>query len=659
MSSTVALEQRSKDARILFRKEHGRICERTDRLIAFIMCLQWPAAIASAVWMSPSRMAGNEMAPHPHLLAAIYLGGLITLPPVALALLRPGMISTRHILAACQMLMSGLLIHISGGHLETHFHVFGSLAFLAFYLDWPVLVTATLVTLLNHGLMGYFMPISLFGTALDAAWRFAEHILWVIFCDVFLVTSCVRSIAGLKASATREADQEVLLQQAYHDALTGLGNRLCMQEVLTKLLSRSPMQSTSFTFLSIDLDGFREVNDSLGRQAGDAVLTEVATRLRGEIRTHDTLVRIGGDEFALVLPQCCEAADAESISARIVACLGQPIYYESHTIKIGASVGICLYPEAGTNIADLFHHADLALYKARESGRGGYHLFDRSMRDEVLLQMSLEHRLRTAVEDETLEVHYQPLVSTLGALLGFEALLRWNDAVHGFVSPATFIPLAEKTALIIPLGRWVLRQACLQAAQWHRSGNRLVKISVNVSAVQLADADFVTMVCATLRETDLPPELLDLELTESILIKDHQNTLLTLGLLRNLGVQLSIDDFGTGYSSLSYLRNLPVNRLKIDRCFVADIESSTDARVLIEGMIDMARSLHLRVVAEGVETAGQMAILADAGCDEIQGYYISKAIRPDAATRLVVNSQTLARGAAPSRNLAFLEPLAG
>lgn len=659
MSSIVAGEQRSRDASILFRKEHARICERTDRLIAFIMCLQWPAAIASAVWMSPFSMTGSGRAPHPHLLAAIYLGGLITIPPVSLAWLRPGLTATRHILAACQMLMSGLLILISDGHLETHFHIFGSLAFLAFYLDWPVLVTATLVTVLNHGLMGYLMPASLFSTALDAHWRFAEHILWVIFCDVFLITSCVRSIAGLKASATREADQEVLLQQAYHDALTGLGNRLCMQEVLTELLSRGPMQDTTFTFLSIDLDGFREVNDSLGRQAGDAVLTEVAARLRREIRTHDTLVRIGGDEFALVLPQCCETVDAETISARIVACLGEPIYYESHTINIGTSVGICLYPEAGTNIADLFHHADLALYKARENGHSGYHLFDTSMRDEVLLQMSLEHRLRAAVRDEALEVHYQPLVNTHGALLGFEALLRWNDAVHGFVSPSTFIPLAEKTALIIPLGKWVLRQACLQAAQWHRSGNRLVKISVNVSAAQLADTGFVPIVCATLRETDLPPQLLDLELTESILIKDHQNTLQTLGLLRNLGVQLSIDDFGTGYSSLSYLRNLPVHRLKIDRCFVADIESSTDARMLIAGMIDMARSLHLSVVAEGVETAGQMAILADAGCDEIQGYYISKAIHADAATRLVISSQALSREPASSRKLTFLEPLAG
>ena len=654
-----AVEQRSKDAEVLFREEHRRICVRTDRLIALIMCIQWPAAIASACLISPLTWNGSEAAAHPHLIAAIYLGGLITIPPVALACLQPGRVATRHILAACQMLMSGLLIHISGGHIETHFHVFGSLAFLSFYLDWPVLVTATLVTLLDHGLMGYFYPVSLFGASVGATWRFAEHILWVVFCDIFLITSCLRSIAGLKAAAAREANQEVLLHQAYHDALTGLGNRLRIQEVLGALLERASMQGTAFTLLTIDLDRFKEVNDTLGHQVGDAVLTEAAARLRNQIRVHDTLARMGGDEFALLLPQCAHAADANQIGVRIIECLNLPFYYESHTISIGASIGICLYPEGGSSIADLFHHADLALYKVKKNGRNACQLFDSSMRDETLLQMSLEHRLRAAVKEETLQVHYQPLVDVHGALLGFEALVRWNDAVHGSVSPADFIPLAERSSLIIPLGSWVLRQACMQAAHWHHSGNDIVKMSVNVSAVQLAHLDFVTVVCATLRETGLPPELLDLELTESVLIQDHENTVATLGLLRKLGVRLSIDDFGTGYSSLSYLRNLPVHRLKIDRSFVTDIESSHEARMLIQGMIEMARSLHLSVVAEGVENAGQMAILAEAGCDEIQGFYISKAMPDDAATSLLSNSRLLASAPSGARPPIILEPIAG
>lgn len=639
MKALSVMQERSKDAVVLFRNERRRICERTDRLIAFIMCIQWPAAVLAAFWVSPGMCTHSGEGAHPHLTTAIFLGGFITVLPVALACLRPGAKYTRHIIAACQMMMSSLLIHISGGQIETHFHVFGSLAFLSFYLDWPVLLTATLVILLIHGWMALYHPMSLFGTAMHAHWRCLEHILWVVFCDVFLVTSCLRSVAGLKAAAKREADQEVLLHQAYHDALTGLGNRLRIQEVLADLLNQAPMSKTSFTLLTIDLDRFKEVNDTLGHQVGDAVLTEVATRLRRQLRDQDTLARMGGDEFALVLPQCSNAAHAESIGARIVDCLNQPMHYETHTISIGASVGICLYPDAGTNIADLFHHADLALYKVKKNGRNGYHLFDSSMREETLLQMSLEHRLRTAIKEEKFEVHYQPLVNTQGVLLGFEALLRWNDEVHGQVSPADFIPLAEKTSLIIPLGKWVLKQACSQAAIWHQAGNKVVKMSVNVSAVQLSHHDFVSTVCNTLKETGLPPEWLDLELTESVLVHDHENTLSTLDLLRKVGVQLSIDDFGTGYSSFSYLRNLPVHRLKIDRSFVTDIHSSPEARLLIQGMIDMARSLHLSVVAEGVESADQLAILAEAGCDEIQGFYISRAVPKAAANCLIANSR--------------------
>ncbi len=659
MKALAAGQQRSKDAFVLFRNECRRVWERTDRLFALLMCIQWLAAIAAALLISPTTWSGSVASVHPHVIAAIYLGGLVTIPPVLLACMRPGMMYTRHTIAACQMLMSGLLIHISGGQIETHFHVFGSLAFLSFYADWPVLVTATLTILLDHGWMAYFYPVSLFGTAIHSNLRFVEHVLWVVFCDIFLITSCLRSVAGLKASAKREADQEVLLHQAYHDALTGLGNRLSMQEVLTELLSRTNMRATTFTLLTIDLDRFKEVNDTLGHQVGDAVLAEVAARLRRLIRSHDTLARMGGDEFALVLPQCSAAADARCIGMRVVECLGQAMYYGVHTINIGASVGICLYPEGGSNMIELFHHADLALYKAKKNGRNGVYVFDSKMRDETLLQMSLEHRLRAAVMEEKLEVHYQPLVNTQGALLGFEALLRWNDEVHGYVSPAQFIPLAEKSSLIIHLGNWVLKQACSQAAQWHNAGNKIVKISVNVSAVQLAHPNFVATVCNILGETGLPPELLDLELTESVIVGDHNNTFSTLNLLRKLGIQLSIDDFGTGYSSFSYLRNLPVHRLKIDRSFITDIESSNEARLLIQGMIDMARSLQLCVVAEGVENAAQLAILAEAGCDVIQGFYISKAVPGAAANRLMANKKSLLSGGAETmRSPIVFEPIA-
>lgn len=269
----------------------------------------------------------------------------------------------------------------------------------------------------------------------------------------------------------------------------------------------------------------------------------------------------------------------------------------------------------------------------KKTGRSGVLVFDEKMRTETMLQMSLEHRLRMAVHDERFEVHYQPIVDKTARVLGFEALLRWPDAVHGQFSPAEFIPIAERPGLIVPLGNWVLRQACAQAATWQKERAEAIKMAVNVSSAQLAQEGFVTIVLATLQETGLSPEQLDLELTESVLIENHGQTRETLELLRKFGVHLSIDDFGTGFSSLGYLRELPVHTLKIDRAFVTDWEHSDEARLLARGMIDMAHSLQLRVVAEGVETQGQMQILVEAGCDQIQGFHISRALPAEGAAR--------------------------
>lgn len=629
----------STEARSIFTREHERICKRTDRLIAYLMLLQWPGAIVASLLISGRTWDGGVSRIHPHVLTAIFLGGLITIPPVAMAFFRPGKIYTRHLVAACQMLMSGLLIHITGGRIETHFHVFGSLAFLCFYLDWPILITATLMTLLDHLVMGYSSPISIFGSAVASNGRMLEHILWVVFCDSFMITSCIQSSRGLWVTSRREAEQDVLLYQAYHDTLTGLGNRLQIQKRLAELLGATGSKDRRFGLISIDLDRFKEVNDTLGHQAGDCLLTQVSTRLQGLIRKQDVLVRMGGDEFALLLEECERVEVAESIAGRIVESLTAPFQLGQHTARIGASMGICLHPQGAQTAEDLFHHADLALYKVKNSGRKGYLVFDEAMRAETLLEMSLEHRLRAAVHDHLFNVYYQPIVDTAGGVLGFEALLRWNDPVHGAVSPVQFIPIAERTGLIVPLGNWVLEQACKQAAAWRLAGSQVSKMSVNVSSAQLAHEGFVTIVLSTLKETGLPAELLDLELTESVLIENHGQTQQTLELLRKFGVRLSIDDFGTGYSSLSYLRDLPVHTLKIDRAFVNDIEHSSHARSLIQGMIDMGHSLHLRILAEGVENGRQMEILTAAGCDQIQGFHISKAVPADAAEQLMIGRQ--------------------
>ena len=636
MSATIASSAGSgMDAGQYFAVEHRQLCARVDKLIAVVMGLQWAGAILASLLISPRTWEGSISEVHPHLIAAIYIGGLVTIFPVSLAILRPGEKFTRHAIAACQMLMSGLLIHISGGRIETHFHVFGSLAFLALYLDWTVLVTATVSILLNHSLMAYFAPTAIFGTDSSPQWRFLEHVLWVLFFDSFLITSCVQGLRALKRVALREAEQEGLLYQAYHDALTGLGNRLLVQREVTERCHRQELQEHSFALLAIDLDRFKEVNDTLGHQAGDDILTQVSQRINGQIRSHDVLGRMGGDEFALIIDDCKNVKLAEHIAARIVESLNLPFQCGSHTVHIGVSIGICFNDGAASEGSELFHHADLALYKVKNNGRNCVLVFDEQMRAETLHQISLEHRLRNAVHTNSLHLHYQPIVSTGHSILGFEALLRWTDAEHGSVSPAEFIPIAEKTGLIVPLGNWVLRQACTQAAEWHRAGKNLHKMSVNVSSIQLAHHSFVPHVLEVLKETGLPPELLDLELTESALIQNHVESQKALDLLRRFGVRLSIDDFGTGYSSLSYVRDLPVHTLKIDRSFINDIVTSTDARLLVEGMIDMAHTLNLRVVAEGVESRDQFDLLGMAGCDEIQGFLISKAVSSDQALLLL------------------------
>jgi diguanylate cyclase (GGDEF)-like protein len=546
------------------------------------------------------------------------------------------------------MLMSGLLIQVTGGSIETHFHVFGSLVFLCLYIDWPVLVTATLTTLLNHLAVAYYSPDSVFGTALASHGSILEHLWWVTFCDIFMIASCVQGLRGLWVTSRREAEQDVLLYQAYHDSLTGLGNRLLIQKKLSALLNDPSRKESGFALLTVDLDRFKKVNDTLGHQAGDALLIQISTRLRELVRKDDVLVRMGGDEFALLLHDCENQSVAEGVAARMLERITTPFHLGPNEARVGASIGICLHPQEGLAPKDLFHHADLALYKVKNSGRSSFLVFDEKMRAETMLQMSLEHSLHTAVREQSMEVYYQPIVDAMGLVLGFEALLRWYDPVLGHISPAQFIPVAERNGLIIPLGNWVLAQACAQAAKWRRDGNNLEKISVNVSSAQLSQETFVSVVLATLKETGLPAEVLDLELTEGTMIENHGQSHQSLELLSKFGVRLSIDDFGTGYSSLSYLRQLPVHTLKIDRAFVTDIEHSTEARTLVEGMIDMARSLKLRVVAEGVENRHQMEILIAAGCDQIQGFHISKAVPAGLAGRLMTATESTSERRPPS-----------
>jgi diguanylate cyclase (GGDEF)-like protein len=624
-------ETDSSQATKLYLAEYHQMSGKTDRLIACIMGLQYAGAIIASLVIG-GQAEGGIAARHPDLLPACLFGGLLTFYPIYLAIVTPGKRATRHLIAAFQMLMSGLLIYISGGRIETHFHIFGSIALLSLYLDWEVLVTATVTTLLDHTLMGYFMPACLFGASKVDYSRIVEHVLWVLVFDVFLIIACVQSQKRLKTVAKREADQ---VYQAYHDALTGLGNRLLLQ----KHMEEAACRQSSYIFMGLDLDKFKEVNDTMGHNTGDQLLSQASKRMAAEIRETDYLIRMGGDEFALIISACDDVNLAKDIAGRILKTLHRPFLYDGQSIQIGASIGIYPNLNAATATKDVLHNADLALYKAKHSGRNNYLIFDWHMEAQTLRDMSLEHRLREAVASKSLHLHYQPIVSTKGILLGFEALLRWDDAIHGSVSPTDFIPIAERCGIIMSLGGWVLQRACMQAAEWYRAGNKPVKMSVNVSSIQLTSDDFVSTVLRALKDSGLPAHLLDLELTESTLIQNHGETLKVLELLDKFGVRLSIDDFGTGYSSLSYLKDLPVHTLKIDRAFIKDIVQSMESRLLIEGMINMAHTLKLRVVAEGVETRDQLDVLVLAGCDEIQGFHISHAVSSEEADELIHHAE--------------------
>ncbi|ADW71011.1 putative bifunctional diguanylate cyclase/phosphodiesterase [Granulicella tundricola] len=618
-----------KEVRTLFEERHKQLCARTDRSIAFIMCMQWIIAILAAYIISPQTWQGSSPSIHPHLIAAIYIGGLITLFPVYMVIQFRGDRFTRHIVAACQLLMSALLIHITGGRIETHFHIFGSLAFLAFYLDWQVLLTATVTTLLHHSLFGYFAPVSIFGTVNASAWRFSEHVLWVVFFDIFLIISCTKGIQNLKDVAQREADH---IFRSFHDSLTGLANRALLQKAFEENNATSPEDRV---LMVMDLDRFKQVNDTLGHRVGDHVLVEVSRRMKDILGEETLLVRTGGDEFAALIDNPSSLQTVELLASRIVSILTLPILSGEHIIQIGVSIGICPRDQVNASLSDLLHCADLALYKAKNTGRNRYLVFEESMKARSLQEMSIEYRLRSAIDQGSFKLHYQPIVSADAVLLGFEALLRWEDGANGEIPLSDFLPVAEDTGLIVPLGEWVIREACAQAAAWHRSGNKLVKMSVNVSARQLASESFVGNVLRCLVESGLPPAHLCLEMTENVLAQNYPETSGPLRLLSNYGVELSIDDFTIDPSSWTYPADLPIHTLKIDRRVTRAMMQSDDYAERIGAAIGMAHMRRLTVVAKGVETREQLELLRGMGCDEIQGFHISQAVSSERAKELL------------------------
>lgn len=426
--------------------------------------------------------------------------------------------------------------------------------------------------------------------------------------------------ASLAESLT-EANRE-LTQLALHDTLTGLPNRMLLADRIDQAMSWVREEGGCFALMFIDLDGFKPVNDAFGHHMGDLLLREVALRLREDLRSQDTLARIGGDEFVLLV-QLSEQNDALSLAARQVGLIARAFRVAEHDLHISASVGIALYPGNGQSAQELLMNADAAMYHAKGAGKNGYSFFDASMNSNARKQLQLLQDLRNAVEQQEFSLYYQPKFDAAnGRPVGAEALLRWEHPTQGMLLPDKFIEMAEKTGLIIPIGEWVLNEACRQMREWYVSGYTDWRIAVNLSAIQFCHSGLVQSVAKALATHHLPANSLTLEITETTAMSDADASMTVLQELSEMGVDLSIDDFGTGYSSLMYLKRLPANELKIDRGFVRDLEHDSDDAAIVSAIVALGQALGLRIVAEGVETGVQQDFLTQLGCDSLQGYLL-------------------------------------
>lgn len=436
--------------------------------------------------------------------------------------------------------------------------------------------------------------------------------------------------------ALKNFDRETIRQQAdqrvqylaHYDVLTGLPNRSQLHERARLLLEQARSRRTPMALMMLDLDHFKDINDSLGHTVGDALLSELALRLTSCLRDGDMVARLGGDEFIFVMRNV-NSAETSDIARKLLDLTGQSYTVGLHDLKVSASIGIAMYPEDGLDVETLLQRADAAMYQVKRAGRHDFRFFTAAMQQRAARHLQVVNALRYALEREQMHVVYQPQVSLkTGRIIGAEALLRWNTPELGAVSPAEFIPAAEESGLIVPIGEWVLRQAVRQARTWLDAGLPPLVMAVNLSAIQFRTANLPSQVAQVLYEEGLPPEYLELELTEGVAVQDPQGAIATMNQLHDRGIRMSIDDFGTGFSSLSHLKKFKVYKLKIDQSFVRDISTDSEDKAIVSAIINMARSLGLTTIAEGVETVEQLEFLREQSCDEIQGYHISKPLRP-------------------------------
>jgi diguanylate cyclase (GGDEF)-like protein/PAS domain S-box-containing protein len=453
---------------------------------------------------------------------------------------------------------------------------------------------------------------------------------WLSISDVRDENGKITHYVGIFSDITEyRAAQEKIEYLARHDPLTNLPNRNQLDDCFARAVAHVVRAGGKLGLLFLDLDRFKAINDTLGHAIGDKLLQDISKRLLNCVREIDTVCRQGGDEFIILLDDVASADAVASVARKILDILGKPFEIENHNLVTSFSIGIAIYPDDGRDITTLMKKADTAMYHAKESGRNTYRFHTEQMNLAASMRMMLESALRRALERHELQLYYQPQIDLAdGQLLGVEALLRWNSSELGWVSPGEFIPVAEDSGLIVPIGQWVLREACRQAVVWREQGMSSFSVSVNLSALQFKRGYVDELVETALRETGLEPARLELELTESILLHDVGDVMETLQRIKGMGVRLSIDDFGTGYSSLSYLRRLAVDQLKIDQSFVRDLPDNTEGAALVRAIIQMARALSLATLAEGVETEEQLRYLRAEGCGAAQGFYLARPMPP-------------------------------
>jgi diguanylate cyclase (GGDEF)-like protein len=452
-------------------------------------------------------------------------------------------------------------------------------------------------------------------------------ITFLILCGTLslsVLDARMESKTAQMASSLREANAE-LQRLVLLDSLTKLPNRVLLEDRVQQTIEECRRADSRCAILFVDLDRFKTLNDSLGHFAGDTVLRTIAERLKTAVRHEDTVSRLGGDEFVVLLKHITNGSDAGEVAQKVIDCICEPIVIDEHELRMGASVGIAIHPDHGSDSDRLIANADAAMYHVKKMGRSNFAFFAPEMSTYFPKRLALENELRAAIEKKQFVLHYQPKVDMRsGRIVGMEALVRWKHPKRGMVPPSEFIPFAEETGLIVPLGNWVLQEACRQMREWQKRGIQELVVAVNISGVQFQQPDLVETIAEALEDADLAPAYLELEITESVVMQNAAEAIVMLEELHKMGVGLSIDDFGTGYSSLNYLKRFPIDKLKIDQSFIRDISADADDAAIVQAIIAMAHGLRLRVVAEGVENEGQLDFLRALNNDEYQGYFYSK-----------------------------------